>query len=150
MPRDIMGRSPTWNVGQYSAKFGGHRHCGSGDVMVLFVMWPLRSPDQRVIWLYGWEPLIASHHSTRFNGHRHWGIRDIILLVVEQQDCTCLLTSAIVIFSKAHQINQTFSTQRFSIVSNEFSPVLVTRALGNQARSQEERGRIPPCPTQIS
>ena len=38
VPRDIMGRSPTWNVGQYSAKFGGHRHCGSGDVMVLFVM----------------------------------------------------------------------------------------------------------------
>ena len=40
------------------------------------------------MWLYGWEPLMVSHHCAKFVGHSHSTSGDIMFLVVEEQDCT--------------------------------------------------------------
>ena len=60
----------------HPAKFGGHRHCGSGDMA-----WSLnleRTSDQRVDKLYGQEHLKVSQV---FHGLRHSDCGNIILLV---------------------------------------------------------------------
>ena len=46
------------------AKFGGHRHRGSGDIMVLICNLScnlVRPRDSRVMRLYGWDLLMVSH-----------------------------------------------------------------------------------------
>ena len=46
---------------------------------------------------------MVSHHPAKLpSGHSASGTRDIKVLVVEDEDFTCLLTSNISIFSKAH------------------------------------------------
>ena len=42
--------------------------------------------DQRVMWLYGWEPLIVSHHCAKLISHGRCGSGDIKFLVVEEED----------------------------------------------------------------
>ena len=37
-----------------------------------------RTRDQKVMWLYGLEPLMAIHQPTKFGGHGHF--RDIVLV----------------------------------------------------------------------
>ena len=37
------------------------------------------------MWLYGWQPLMVSHHSEKFDGHRHCGSVYMIILVVEEE-----------------------------------------------------------------
>ena len=59
-------------ISDYSAKFGDHRHSGSGDIIIFLA----NPPDQSTNWLYGLEPLKISHHSTKFGSHRHCGSGD--------------------------------------------------------------------------
>ena len=44
--------------------------------------------NQRIMWLYGWEPLIVSHSPAKFGGHGHCGSGDLFL-VVEEEDSRC-------------------------------------------------------------
>ena len=41
------------------------------------------------MWLYGWDPLMVSHHPAMFGGHRYCGSRDKMFWVVEEQDSIC-------------------------------------------------------------
>ena len=64
--------------------------------------------DQRVMWLYGWEPLIVSHHCAKFIGHRRCGSGDIKFLVVEEEDSRrscCLSLKDIAWKHMAYHIN---------------------------------------------
>ena len=59
------------------ARFGGHRHCGSGD-SVFNLSWGLTWPHvQRVMEICGWKFLIVNHHLPKFGGHRPFRSRDI-------------------------------------------------------------------------
>ena len=73
--------------------------------------------DQRVMRLYGREPLIASHHPVKFSGYTHFGSKDIIFLVVGEQDFTCLLKSTIIVIYKARDMK----------VHSMLGSVLITR-----------------------
>ena len=57
----------------HSTKCHGHRHYGSGDVA--------RSRDQRVMLLYGKQPVKGSYHPAKVGGHSHFGIEVIMNLV---------------------------------------------------------------------
>ena len=48
-----------------------------------------RSRDQRVMWFYWWEHLLASRHPAKFGGHRHCCNGDILFLVDEVQNSRC-------------------------------------------------------------
>ena len=62
-------------VNYHPTTVGGHRHSVSGGIFSL--SHDLSKPhDQTVMWLYGWEFLIISHHLGKFDGHRHCGSRD--------------------------------------------------------------------------
>ena len=61
------------------AKFGGHRHCGSGDT--LFLIWQRISLDYMLKSLcefMGGMPLTESHHPTTFGCHRNCGSGDML------------------------------------------------------------------------
>ena len=62
-------------VSYHPAKFGGHRHSDSGDIIILVLQ------DQSVMLLYGWEPIKVSYHPTKFGSHRHCDRGDIMCLV---------------------------------------------------------------------
>ena len=51
-----------------------------------------RLRDQRVIWPYGSEPLIVSHHPAKFLDHRHFNSGGMMFLVIEGLDFTCSLS----------------------------------------------------------
>ena len=56
------------NGESHLCKFGGHRHCGYGDMFL-----DLSGPhDQRVELYYRYEFLKVNHHPVKFDGHRHW------------------------------------------------------------------------------
>ena len=42
---------------------------------------------------------MVSHYLVRFGGHKPYDRRSIMLLVVEKQDSTCSLKSALIIYS---------------------------------------------------
>ena len=71
-----------------------------------------------------WEPLMVSHQPTKFGSHRHCGSGDIMFLVIEVQDSTCSLESAITIYpyNTWHE-----STSHVMLIS----PILFTHILGN-------------------
>ena len=94
------------------------------------------------------EALIVSHHPAKFGGHRHCGSGNINLpantVILSQMRDICIypLTSAIFIFCKAHgmsgatrvsnhKLRDNFYGNIFS-VSNEISPILIIRFLGNE------------------
>ena len=86
LPRDLArpGDSRTVRIYRYEslevnhlpAKFGGHRHCGRGDVFSLPCYFA-RSHDQMVTWLYGWGPVMVGHHPAKFGGYRISGSEDM-------------------------------------------------------------------------
>lgn len=45
---------------------------------------------------------MVSHHLAKSAGHVQSGSGDLVFLVVEEQDFTCLLKSAITLITKAH------------------------------------------------
>ena len=54
-------------VSNYPAKFSGHRHCGSREYHGFSLLRGTdiaRPGDQRVMWFYGGELLMVSHHPT--------------------------------------------------------------------------------------
>ena len=60
----------------------GHRHGGSGDIMVLVCHMILDDyVIKRVMWLNGWELLIVSHDPAKFDGQWYCGSGDIMVLV---------------------------------------------------------------------
>ena len=97
------------------------------------------------------EALIVSHHPNKTGGHRHWGSGDIktpanTVILRDIRDCICPLTSVIVIFYKvddmscaAHVSNKNLMNNLygnfFFSVSNEISPILVTRFLGKNDKT---------------
>ena len=144
-----------YKLSHHPTKFGGHRHCSSGDIMVfgyhvtlkdhvikalnefmlsrpsryvtilpslvaigtVMVDWrynnfslPLdlvRPRNQKVMWFYGLESFMVSHHSFmvshKFGGHRHCGNGDTMLLVVKGQDSTGPCFSLpVLLISKGH------------------------------------------------
>ena len=102
-----------------------------------------RPRNQRVMWLYQWEPLMVRHYSAKFGGHRHWSSGDIMYLVVEKQNSTCSLNSVITILSKGHGMSCVhlriftikIALKTFSSVSSEIIPILVARVLSNDWRN---------------
>ena len=81
----LYGQEPI-KVSHHPAKFGNHKHSGSGDVFSLSC--DLAGPcDQRVMRFYGWEPLIG-HHPAKFDDYSRCG-GGYMYLVVEGQDSTC-------------------------------------------------------------
>ena len=53
--------------------------------------------DQRVMWFYGLETLMVSHHPGKFVGHGHCGSGDMFL-VNEQEDSRCSRFSSPLLF----------------------------------------------------
>ena len=69
-------------VNYHLTKFGGHRHCGGEDLMILVLSRDLARPrDQRFKRLYRQKPIKVSYHPAKFGGHKHCGIGDIMILV---------------------------------------------------------------------
>ena len=65
-------------VSHYPAKFGDHGHRGGGDIrhrlLVFEICFSLsrdlsRPRYQRVMRIYGWEPLMLSHYTAKFGGY---------------------------------------------------------------------------------
>ena len=44
------------------------------------------------------------HHPAKFGDHRHCGSGDTMFLLIEEQDSTCLLETALLFISKAHSM----------------------------------------------
>ena len=40
---------------------------------IFFVTWSPKITWLKIMWLYGWKPLLVSHNFACFNGHRHRG-----------------------------------------------------------------------------
>lgn len=51
---------------------------------------------ERIMWLYEWEFHISCHHCSKFDGQRRGDIEDTMFLVVEEQDSSNFLKSAII------------------------------------------------------
>ena len=68
-------------VSHHLPNINTHKHCGSGDAVLVFSGDLTRLRNQRVMWPYGQEPLIAGYHLGKFGGHRHFGSGDITILV---------------------------------------------------------------------
>ena len=66
----------------YPAKFGGHRHCGSGDTMAL-VYHVILKEHMTKRWnnSMGRINVLTSHHPNKFSGHRHSASGDIMFEV---------------------------------------------------------------------
>ena len=88
--------------------------------------------------LYVWELLTVSYQPVKFGGQKNFGTGDLFLMI-EKQDFTCFLTSAIT--TTAHdmlcshtrnfRLKEHFSIQLFPSMSNKISPVLVTCVVSN-------------------
>ena len=65
-------------LSHHPAKFGRHRHCGSGDVFNLSRDLG-RLHDYMVMCLYGQKPIKVRYHPAKFSGHRHSGSGNIDL-----------------------------------------------------------------------
>ena len=77
-------------VSQHIAELSDHRHCGSGDILVLvchFISQYHLTKESC--------DFMKSHHPPKFGGHRYCGSRDLTVVVVEEKDSTCSLKSAI-------------------------------------------------------
>lgn len=64
-------------------RFGGHEHCGSGDVM--FLIFHMISQDHvpQEPWDFlGRSPKVSHHHAS-IEGHRHCGSGDVMALVFQ-------------------------------------------------------------------
>ena len=63
-----------------------------------------RPRDQRIKWLYGWEPFMISYYPFRLGGHRYCDSGDMIFLAVEGQDstCSCLNPPLLFIYNVKH------------------------------------------------
>ena len=68
-------------VSHYSGKFGGHKHCGSGDIILLVCHAISQDHTTKGLSNYGWKSLKESHHPAKFGDHRHCDSGDIIVLV---------------------------------------------------------------------
>ena len=98
-----------WSKGHVTLWVGAHQYIilpklaaigtpGSENVLSL-------SRDQKVMWLYGWEPTVVSHHPAKFGGHRHCDSGDInipantviFLQMRDTWDSICPPSSAIII-----------------------------------------------------
>ena len=88
----------------YPVEFGDHRHCGSGYII---------SQDHVIKGSYNFHycpplpppHLTLTHHLAKFCYHRNYNSGDIMASVVEEEDSTCSLTSAVAIFSKPYDIS---------------------------------------------
>ena len=77
---DFIGRGSS-NVSCHPPKLGGHRHFGSGDIMLLVCY--LISQDHVIKMSYNFMRmglLKVSHQSATFGSQRHCGSGDIMLL----------------------------------------------------------------------
>ena len=68
-------------IGHHPDKFWDHGNFGNGDNGSSLSRHLTRSRDQRVMWLYGWEPLMVIQHPAESNDHRHCGSRNVKVLV---------------------------------------------------------------------
>ena len=59
--------------------FGGYKHCGSGDIMILRLSRDVTKPrEQMVMRLFWQEPIKVSYHSAKSGGFSHPGNGDIM------------------------------------------------------------------------
>ena len=68
-------------VSNHLAKFGGHRHCGSRDVRILFCH--VVSPERRIMQLYEQESIKVSCRLAKFDGQKHCCIEGIMILICQ-------------------------------------------------------------------
>ena len=90
----------------------------------MFLVCHVVSKDkQKVMWLYGWEPPMVSHHSTKFGDHRCCGSGDIFLVVEEKDSRSFRFNLPLLFITKGHGL-----TLHIILIT----PILVTRthALG--------------------
>ena len=86
-----------------------------------------RSSNQRVMWLYGWKPFIVSQHYDKYGDHKHHRSGNInipasIVILPSIRDIRyCILTSAIIIFSKSHCMS---CTSNSSLRKNFYGNIL--------------------------
>ena len=76
---NTIGRSPSWQVTSLLSLVA----IGTVAVKIWFRLSRdlTRRRDQRVMWLYGHEPIKVSYNSATFGGHRHCGSGNIMVLV---------------------------------------------------------------------
>ena len=71
----------TLNVSNHPAKFGGHKHCGSGGKMALVCQVILQDHVTKGSNNNELDPLRLSHHPVNFGGYMHCVSGDIMVLV---------------------------------------------------------------------
>ena len=70
------------NIGYHPAKFGGHKHCGSEDVVVLVCH--VISQDHVIkseMWHFRQQPIKVGYNLTKFSDQRHCGSEDILIFI---------------------------------------------------------------------
>ena len=83
------GREP-FKISHHPAKYCHHRHCDSGDIMILACHLILQDHVIKESCDFcGWEPLMISQYPAKFGDHRHCGSADVMLLVVEEENFRC-------------------------------------------------------------
>ena len=81
---------------QLCGKFTGHKSCERGAVIFpIFHVTSCWSHDQRIIWLYGWEPL---------DGQRYCVSKEVFHMLIISYNFTCLIWP-LISASKAHGIS---------------------------------------------
>ena len=68
-------------VSHHRTKFGGHRHCGKGDIMVLVCQEILQNHIIKRSCYFMGRPIKASYHTATFSNHNLSG-RGVMILVV--------------------------------------------------------------------
>ena len=77
----------------YPAKFSGHGHCASGDIMVLVY----HMISELVTCNFMGRSLMASHRLSKFGGYKHCGSRDILrqsVILRQMQDVASMTVYA--------------------------------------------------------
>ena len=59
----------------------------------------------KVMWFFGCEPLMVSHHPANFGSHRHCGSGDITSFVVEGEIPHCVSLKSIACHAYTHKIS---------------------------------------------
>ena len=69
----------------HRTNFGGHRHCASGEIMVLVYQVILQDHVFKGSFeIMGRSTSKVSYHPAKFGSHRHSGIREIMVFVLSR------------------------------------------------------------------
>ena len=127
------------------AYYKADKHFGNGDIYSLSCDFK-RPRNQRVMWLYGWEPLMVIHHHVKFGVHRHCGSRDTMFLVIKDEDSRCSCFNLPLLFiSERHGLKAQVKSYNnsnpghTSLKQKSEKNLKIKTVLGNNSARKEEK-----------